>query len=342
MTGLSNIIAGQGLGSLTDKITYEMVPTLKSKVIFDSKFNVKEVLSYFKILEAEDPSLNVVWNENLHEIQVHIMGIIQLEVLQQIVEERFNLEMKFGPCEVLYKETITKSEKGYGHFEPLKHYAEVHLMLEPGTRNSGVVFKSKCHVDNLATGYQNLIGYYINEREHNGVLTGSSITDLNVTLLTGRAHLKHTSGGDFREATLRALRQGIEKAEPRVLEPYYSFKIEVELEHMGRVISDVQKLHGSFEAPDIDENRVIIRGRGPVATFMNYNMELVSFSKGKGNIVLKFDGYDFCHNESEVIEKIGYNKNADIEYTSNSIFCSKGQGYVVEAKDAEDHMHCLR
>lgn len=342
VVGLSKVTAGQGLGTKKENINYEIVPTLKSKVIFDSSLNIKEVLSNFKMLEAENPSLNVIWNEQLHEIQVHIMGVIQLEVLQQIVEERFNLKVEFGPCEVLYKETITKAAKGYGHFEPLKHYAEVHLLLEPGERNTGVTFKSECHVDNLPTGYQNLVRYYIQEREHRGILTGSCITDIKATLLIGRSHLKHTSGGDFREATLRALRQGLEKAEPKVLEPYYKFKIEVELEHMGRVISDIQKLYGIFDDPIIRENKVIIRGRGPVATFMNYGMELVSFSKGKGSILFRYDGYDFCHNESEIIVNIGYNKNADIEYTANSIFCSKGQGYVVEADKAEEYMHCLR
>jgi len=341
VTGLLNVKAGDGVGYLKEKSKYEMIPTLKSKVIFDSKLNIKDVLNYFKILESEEPVLNVTWDENLQEIQVHIMGSIQLEVLKKLVEDRFNLIVEFGPCEVLYKETINSEVIGYGHFEPLRHYAEVHLKLEPGERNSGIKFYSKCHTDNLLPGYQNLVKTHIYEKNHRGILTGSTITDLKVTLLTGAAHNKHTSGGDFREATLRALRQGLDSAENILLEPYYKFKIEVELEHMGRVLSDIQKLHGEFDIPETMENKLTIRGRGPVANFMNYSMNLVSFTKGKGSISLIFDGYDRCHNEEDVIEKLAYNKNADPEYTSNSIFCSKGQGYVVEGEVAKDHMHCI-
>lgn len=341
VTGLLNVNAGDGVGSFKEKAKYEMIPTLKSKVIYDSKLNIKDVLNYFKILESEEPVLNVTWDENIQEIQVHIMGSIQLEVLKKLVEDRFNLIVEFGPCEVLYKETINSEIIGYGHFEPLRHYAEVHLKLEPGERNSGIKFYSKCHTDNLLPGYQNLVKTHIYEKKHRGILTGSTITDLKVTLLTGAAHNKHTSGGDFREATLRALRQGLDRAENILLEPYYKFKIEVELEHMGRVLSDIQKLHGSFDVPETMGNKLTIRGRGPVANFMNYSMELVSFTKGKGSLSLIFDGYDKCHNEEEVIKKLAYNKNADPEYTSNSIFCSKGQGYVVEGEVAKEHMHCL-
>ena len=317
-----------------------MTPTLMSKVIFDKSYNIKEVLKYFKILEAEDPSLNVIWNEAHKEIQVHIMGKIQLEVLREVVSDRFNLEVDFGPCEIMYKETIKNKVFGYGHFEPLKHYSEVHLKIEPQLRGTGIIFENKCHADNLTTGHQNLIKTHIFERKHNGLLTGSEITDLKITLLTGRAHNKHTEGGDFREATFRAIRQGLEKAENILLEPFYKFKIDVELDYLGRVLSDIQKLNGSFETPETNINKVKIVGRGPVSTFMDYSLELVAFTKGKGNINLIFDGYDVCHNTEEIINKREYNKNADIEYSSSSIFCSKGQGFVVPWNEVEKYMHC--
>lgn len=340
VTGLSNLKIGQSIGRANENIQYELVPTLMSKVIFNQEYNVKEVLGNFKVLDAEDPSLNVIWNESLQEIHVHIMGKIQLEVLKEVAKERFNLDVEFGPCKILYKESIKNEVKGYGHFEPLRHYAEVHLKLEPIERNSGIEFENKCHTDHLTTGHMNLVKTHIFEKEHHGILTGSPITDIKVTLLTGRAHNKHTEGGDFREATFRALRQGLEKAENILLEPYYRFKIDVAIDYMGRVMSDIQRLYGSFNSPEILEDRVIITGRGPVKTFMDYSTEVIAFSKGKGSINLIFDGYDLCHNTEEVIEEIGYNKEADIEYTSSSIFCSKGQGYIVPWDKAEEEMHC--
>lgn len=340
VTGLTNANIGDGLGNILENTKYNMVPTLMSKVIFDKSNNIKDVLGYFKILDAEDPALDVIWSEQLQEIHVHIMGKIQLEILKEVVKERFNLDIDFGPCKILYKETIKGEVKGYGHFEPLKHYAEVHLKLEPLNRNSGIDFENKCHADNLTTGHMNLVKTHIFEREHHGVLTGSPLTDIKVTLLTGRAHNKHTEGGDFREATFRALRQGLEKAENILLEPYYKFKIDVELDYMGRVLSDIQRLSGSFNPPEINEDRVTITGRGPVKTFMDYSAEVIAFSKGKGSMNLVFDGYDECHNTEEVIEEIGYRRDADIEYTSSSIFCSKGQGYVVHWDKVEEEMHC--
>ena len=340
IVGPTMLNIGDGLGTLNTKTSLNMTPTLMSKVIFDKSYNIKEVLKYFKILEAEDPSLNVIWNEAHKEIQVHIMGKIQLEVLREVVSDRFNLEVDFGPCEIMYKETIKNKVFGYGHFEPLKHYSEVHLKIEPQLRGTGIIFENKCHADNLTTGHQNLIKTHIFERKHNGLLTGSEITDLKITLLTGRAHNKHTEGGDFREATFRAIRQGLEKAENILLEPFYKFKIDVELDYLGRVLSDIQKLNGSFETPETNINKVKIVGRGPVSTFMDYSLELVAFTKGKGNINLIFDGYDICHNTEEIINKREYNKNADIEYSSSSIFCSKGQGFVVPWNEVEKYMHC--
>ncbi|WP_308779925.1 TetM/TetW/TetO/TetS family tetracycline resistance ribosomal protection protein [uncultured Clostridium sp.] len=340
VTGLSMFKAGDGIGEIKDNIIFNMTPTLKSKVIFDDSYNIKDVLRYFKILESEDPALNVIWNEAVQEIQISIMGKIQLEVLKEVLDERFNLKIDFGPCEIMYKETIDNMSYGYGHFEPLKHYAEVHLKLEPNNRGEGITFENKCHADDLTTGHQNLIKTHIFERNHHGLLTGSPITDIKFTLLTGRAHNKHTEGGDFREATYRAIRQGLEKCENVLLEPYYKFKIDVDLEYMGRVISDIQRLNGTFNPPETKLSKVTIIGRGPVATFMDYSAEILTFTKGKGSINLIFDGYDICHNQEEVIDKLEYDKNADIEYSSSSIFCSKGQGFVVPWMKVEEYLHC--
>ncbi len=320
----------------------EMIPTLKSKVIFDEKLNIKEVIQNLKILNEEEPALNVVYDEVLKEINIQVMGKIQLEILKEVIKDRFNMEVEFGPCEILYKETIKNATIGYGHFEPLGHYAEVHLKIEPTDRNSKIKFGNKAHVDELSIGHQNLVKTHIFEKEHKGILGGYPLTDLKITLLTGRAHNKHTSGGDFREATLRALRQGLEQTENILLEPYYSFKIEISTDYIGRVMSDIQKLNGEFDPPIINEEISIINGRGPVATFMEYPLEIISFSKGTGNISFVFDGYDKCHNSSEVLEKKDYDKNSDIEYTSNSIFCSKGQAYIVKGEEAKNHMHCIK
>lgn len=332
---------GEGIGILKDsKLSFKIVPTLMSSVLFPKDKNPKEVLKIFRILEEEDPALNVQYSEALKEIQISIMGKIQLEVLKEVVKRRFNLEVDFGPCKILYKESIKGSVIGCGHFEPLRHYAEVHLKIEEGKRNSGITFESKAHTDNLSIGHQNLIKTHIFEREHNGLLTGSPLTDVKITLLTGREHIKHTSGGDFREATYRALRQGLEQAENILLEPYYNFRINVPAENIGRVLADIQKLSGEFEPAEIKEDRAEIRGRGPVKTFMDYSTEIIAFSKGKGSISLMYDGYDLCHNSEEVIQEINYNKEADIEYTSTSIFCSKGESYLVKWDKAKEHMHC--
>ncbi|MBL4931711.1 elongation factor G [Clostridium paridis] len=340
--GLNEAKVGDGIGNYFEEVNYEMIPTLKSKVIFDKSLNIKDVLNNFRILEAEDPSLNVEWNDKLQEIQVNIMGVIQLEVLKQLLEERFRLNVEFGPCEILYKETILTEGIGYGHFEPLKHYAEVHLKLESAERNSGIIFENQCHADDMTIGHQNLVRTHIFEREHHGILTGSPLTDVKIILLTGRAHNKHTSGGDFREATYRALRQGLESCKNALIEPFYRYKIEAHIDNMGRLLSDIEKLNGSFQTPEINNEKVIIIGRGPVATFMNYGTDFVAITKGKGKLNFIFDGYDICHNENEVIEKIGYNRNADIEYTSTSVFCSKGQSFLVDGSEAKDYMHCLK
>ncbi|MEJ6950825.1 GTP-binding protein [Natronospora cellulosivora (SeqCode)] len=339
--GLSKSKVGQGLGALLGKdAIYNMVPTLKSSLVYDSTLNVKEVLAAFNILNEEDPALKLSWEEELQEIQISVMGPIQLEILKAIVKDRFDISVDFAEPGIIYKETIKGEVIGYGHFEPLKHYAEVHLKIEAGKRDSGIVFENLAHVDDLSKGNQNLVRQHIFEREHKGLLTGSPLSDLKITLLTGAAHNKHTHGGDFREATYRALWQGLEKAEKILLEPYYGFKIKVDLDDMGRVMSDIEKASGSFEAPKTFADKAIIRGRAPVATFMNYPTELLAFTAGKGMINLVFAGYDICHNSEEIIEKIAYDKDAEREYSSSSVFCAKGKGYIVPWDQAEAKMHC--
>ncbi|MFR8734189.1 MAG: GTP-binding protein, partial [Clostridium perfringens] len=272
VVGVKGLESGDGIG-IENIDSYDMVPTLKSKVVYREGLNPKEVLSWFKILESEESTLSVSWDERLKEIHVNIMGKVQLEVLKEVMKNRFNEEIEFGTPEILYKETLNEEVIGYGHFEPLGHYSEVHLKIEPGERNSGVVFENKCHADDLTPGNQNLIRTHIFECEHKGILTGSPITDLKITLLTGRAHNKHTSGGDFREATKRALRQGLESGENKLLEPYYKFKIDVDLNLIGRVMNDIQRMNGEFKDPIIDGERATIEGKGPVTTFTNYGME---------------------------------------------------------------------
>lgn len=339
--GLSAAEIGQGVGSCSDKLDYELVPTLTSKVEYAESLNVKDVLRAFRMLDSEDPSLNVIWEETLQEIHIHVMGVIQLEVLQQIMRDRFQIAVTFGNPEILYKETIANTVRGYGHFEPLKHYAEVHLLMEPGERGSGISFDTVCHVNELSIGSQNVIRAHLFEREHHGLLTGMALTDLKITLLKGAWHNEHTHGGDFREATFRAMRQGLEKADNVLLEPFYLFKIKVELDDLGKVLSDIQRASGRFDAPQMTATHAIVTGSVPVATFMHYSTELAANTHGRGTIHLAFGGYDRCHNEQEVIERKAYRKDADPLYSSSSIFCAKGHGYIVPWDEAEVKMHLL-
>ncbi|MBO7746842.1 TetM/TetW/TetO/TetS family tetracycline resistance ribosomal protection protein [Paenibacillus sp. MWE-103] len=341
VVGLSGAETGEGLGACADRIGYELVPTLTSKVVFAETLNAKEVLKAFRMLNAEDPSLGVVWEESLQEIHIRVMGVIQLEVLRQLAKDRFGLDVAFGAPEILYKETIQSTVRGYGHFEPLRHYAEVHLLLEPGERGSGLTFVNACHADDLSVGNQNVIRTHLFERDHHGLLTGMPLTDVRITLLTGAGHNEHTHGGDFREAAFRALRQGLEKAENVLLEPYYAFKIRVELDELGRALSDIQRASGQFEPPATTASHAVVTGRVPVATFMEYGAELAAYTHGKGTLRLVFDGYDRCHDEREVIARKAYRKDADPLYSSSSIFCAKGHGYTVPWDEAEAKMHLL-
>ncbi|GLC88961.1 elongation factor G [Lysinibacillus piscis] len=340
--GLSQAPIGTIIGSDTLVKPYELVPPLQAKVQYEGEQHIKDVLKVFRLLEAEEPSLRVVWQEKFQEIHVHIMGVIQLEVLTDILSNRFSLMMTFGEPHILYMETITTTVTGYGHFEPLKHYAEVHLLMKPNKRGIGLTFTNACHADHLSVGHQRLIEQHLFERDHHGLLTGYPITDIHFTLLTGRAHVQHTDGGDFREAAFRALRQGLEQAEIQLLEPYYRFKLKAPSELIGRMMTDIQQAAGTFEAPIVTEQDAMLTGRVPVATFMNYSTTFATYTNGKGMISLQFDGYDDCHNTEEVVAQIGYNKDADPDYTSTSIFCAKGKGYAVPWQEAQAAMHCLK
>lgn len=340
--GLTAAKPGDGVGVLLDHLSSELLPTLKSKVCFEPPVHLKEVLNAFQQLGAEDPSLNVSWDEDLQELHIQVMGQIQLEILEQIMLERFKIPVRFDDPEILYMETIDQTVYGCGHFEPLGHYAEVHLKLEPGERGSGIVFNNECHPDDLAVGYQHQIEQYLLESGHRGLLTGAPLTDLRITLLSGRAHNKHTHGGDFREAALRALRQGLEQAENRLLEPVYAVKIRINLNHVGKVMADIQQACGSFAAPDINDQTAVITGTVPVATFMNYSVRLASMTQGKGSLSLRVAGYQDCHQTDTVVQHKQYNKNADPAYPSSSIFCAKGQAYSVPWNKAGEHMHVKR
>lgn len=338
--GLSQANIGDHIGSNTLSQPYELVPTLQAKVQYKGEQHIKEVLKIFRLLEAEEPSLRVVWQEKFQEIHVHIMGVIQLEVLIEVLLKRFTLNITFGEPQILYMETIATTVTGYGHFEPLKHYAEIHLLMEPNERGTGITFSNACHADDLSVGNQRLVEKHLFERDHHGLLTGYAVTDIHFTLLTGRGHNEHTSGGDFREATFRALRQGLEQAQNVLLEPYYRFKMKASNDFIGRMMTDIQQAAGTFDDPVLTETDVVLAGRAPVATFMSYSTIFAAYTNGKGALSLQFDGYDVCHNAEEVITQIGYDKNADPEYSSSSIFCAKGKGYSVPWQEAQAAMHC--
>ncbi len=338
--GLSSACAGKGLGAEKDSSTMASSPMLRAAVEFDSKkVSHREMLADFRVLEDEEPSLHVEWIEALQEIQVRVMGSIQLEILREQVRSRFSREITFGPCRVIYQETIATPVEGRGHFEPLRHYAEVHLRLEPGKRGSGIQFESQCSTDSLALNWQRLIETHVYEKEHKGVLTGSPITDIKVVLLAGRSHEKHTEGGDFREAVYRAIRQGLMKAQSILLEPWYGFRVSLPIEMAGRFLSDIQRMGGSAEAPLTEGDRSVICGRAPVEPMMDYPRELTGYTRGRGNISLWFDGYEPCRNQEQAMAAIGYDAQRDVENPAGSVFCSHGAGFFVPWDEADKYMH---
>ncbi len=343
--GLKSPVCGTIIKAEKTKIeninNFRLTAALKSKMKILDKTDVTLVVEKLRILEAEDPMLSISYQKETQDILISVMGKIQLEVLEQVIASRFGISVTFEKPQVEYRETIKSDVMGFGHFEPLRHYAEVQLRLEPGSRGSGITFESECHVDNLAVNYQKTIENHVFEKIHKGILTGSPITDIKIILVNGRSHIKHTEGGDFREATYRAIRQGLEKAESVLLEPFYSFEIYADENYLGRILSDIQKLRGTCEQPVLTCGNVFIKGRGPVESFMEYSLELVSFTKGTGSIGLMYEGYDLCENANEVIVRIGYDKVRDVENTSTSVFCAKGVSFTVLWNEAEKHMHTI-
>lgn len=346
-SGLGDRGAGleNGPGAGPEIVDFGMVPALEAQVEALDGTDSHRLLEILRQLEDEEPQLAVRdrrMPDGKEQICVRVMGAIQLEVLRSLIEERFGVKTEFMPPQVLYRETIEKPVMGYGHYEPLRHYAEVNLLLEPAPRGSGISFESRCHVDVLSANYQNLIRTHVFEKTHRGILTGSPLTDVRVVLVNGRSHLKHTEGGDFRESTYRAIRQGLEKAQNVLLEPWYRFEITAPAEYLGRILSDVRKRFGEAEAPEQCGDSVVVYGEGPVASFMDYSVELASATRGSASVSMVSAGYRPCHNTDEVVERIGYDKGADTENPSSSVFCSHGAGFVVNWDEAEAYMHCLR
>ena len=339
VTGLTKARPGEGLGAERDSDLPVLEPVLSYQVLLPEGADVHAALGKLHRLEEEEPQLHVVWNETLGEIHVQLMGEIQLEVLRSLLAERFGLEVEFGPGGILYKETITEPMEGVGHYEPLRHYAEVHLKLEPLPRGSGMQFAADCREEVLDKNWQRLVLTHLEEKQHLGVLTGSPLTDVKITLIAGRAHLKHTEGGDFRQATYRAVRQGLMLVKSQLLEPWYAFRLEVPAENIGRAMSDIQRMEGTFDPPESGEETAVLTGFAPVSTMRSYPMEVVSYTRGRGHLSLTLDGYRPCHNAQEVIAAIGYEPEHDLDNPADSVFCAHGAGFVVPWDQVRSHMH---
>ena len=339
VTGLSQASAGTSLGLEPEAEDSCMQPALRYQVILEDGTDAHTALKKLQILEAEDPLLQLVWDGSLGRIYVSLMGEIQMEVLKRQIKERLGLSVSFGTGSILYKETITAPVVGIGHFEPLRHYAEVHLLMEPGETGSGLEFFSACSTDELDLNWQRLILTHLMEKEHLGVLTGSPITDLRITLLAGRAHLKHTEGGDFRQATYRAVRQALRSAKSILLEPYYAYRITVPTELSGRVLHDLERMKAKAEPPELSENAAVLTGLAPVRKMASYPIELTSFTHGKGTVSFRVEGFFPCEEQEEIVNAFGYDCDADIENTADSVFCSHGAGHNVPWNEVPAHAH---
>ena len=341
VTGLTKAKPGEGLGAERDSDLPVLEPVLSYQVLLPEGADVHAALGKLHRIEEEEPQLHVVWNETLGEIHVQLMGEIQLEVLKSLLAERYGLSVEFGPGGILYKETITEPMEGVGHYEPLRHYAEVHLKLEPLPRGSGMQFAADCREEQLDKNWQRLVLTHLEEKQHVGVLIGAPLTDMKITLIAGKAHLKHTEGGDFRQATYRAVRQGLMMAKCQLLEPWYAFRLEVPAENVGRAMNDIQRMEGSFEPPETeaDGQTAVLTGTCPVVTMRSYPMEVVSYTRGRGRLSLTLDGYRPCHNAEEVIDAVGYEPEHDLDNPADSVFCSHGAGFVVPWEQVRNHMH---
>lgn len=339
VTGLNHTVAGEGFGIEKKSNPPQLESVLSYQIILPDEVDERQMLPKFRELEEEEPELRVFWNEIHKSIHIQVMGVVQLEIIQSIVKERFDVDISYGHGEIVYKETIRGVYEGVGHFEPLRHYSEVHLLLEAGERGSGMVFDSNCSEDILGKSWQNLVVKHLHEKAHIGVLTGAHLTDMKVTLVSGRAHNKHTVGGDFREATFRALRQGLMEAESVLLEPYYRFTLELPESMVGRAMTDIDKMSGSCSIEQTSGEKSIIKGKAPVSTMQNYQQELYAYTKGEGRLSIVVDGYDLCHNLEEIIENSSYIAELDESNPVGSVFCTKGSGFYVPWDEVKEHMH---
>lgn len=341
VTGLVSSYIGQGFGVEKGTAAPFLEPVLTYQMILPDGADTTKVLRELKQLEEEEPLLNIVWNPALEEIHIQLMGEVQTEILKTMIAERFHLDVEFGTGKIVYKETIKNSVVGVGHYEPLRHYAEVHLKMEPLETGSGLVFDADCSEDVLDRNWQRLILTHLQEREHPGVLTGSPITDMKITIVAGRAHLKHTEGGDFRQATYRAVRQGLKSAESILLEPWYSFVLEVPSDQVGRAMSDIGQMNGSFEGPEAEDKQGMVRltGTAPASEMRDYQREVWAYTKGRGRITFTLKGYEPCHNAEEVIEQIGYDSERDVDNPTGSVFCAHGAGFLVKWDEVPEYMH---
>lgn len=338
VTGLTETKPGQGLGAESESELPLLEPVLTYRVKLPEDCDVHKMLQCLRQLEEEEPQLHIVWNETLGEIHVQVMGQVQMEVLKSLAEERFGVDISFDAGNIVYKETIAGPVEGVGHFEPLRHYAEVHLLLEPAEPGSGLQFGTSCSEDVLDRNWQRLILTHLEEKRHVGVLCGGEITDMRITLIAGRAHQKHTEGGDFRQATYRAVRQGLREAGCRLLEPYYDFRLEVPQENTGRAMADLDRMQGTFEPPVQEGERMILSGSAPVALMRDYQKEVISYTRGRGRLLCTLKGYFPCHNEEEVVADCGYDPEADLENPTGSVFCAHGAGFVVPWNEVKDYM----
>ena len=339
VTGLNYTYPGEGLGIECDSEAPALEPVLSYKIELPEGCDVHKMLGNLRILEEEDPMLKIVWNEELGEIHAKLMGAVQIEILKSLIKDRFGVDVEFDTGNIVYKETIQNTVEGVGHFEPFRHYAEVHLKMEPGERGSGIVIGTDCSEDMLDKNWQRLILTHLLEKEHRGVLTGSVITDMKITLTAGRAHLKHTEGGDFRQATYRAVRQGLMQAESMLLEPYYDFQLEIPSGMIGRALTDIQRMNGETGTPQTEGEMTTIEGYAPVKGMRDYQMEVNSYTRGQGHLTCTFRGYEPCRNAEAVIEEIGYDPERDIENPTGSVFCSHGAGFNVPWNQVPEYMH---
>ena len=339
VTGLSATYPGQGLGFESEADAPVLEPVLSRSILLPAGQDPGQVLPQLKLLEEEQPELHIVWDERLQEIEAQVMGEVQIEILQSLIASRFGVQVEFGPAHIVYKETIAAPVEGVGHFEPLRHYAEVHLLLEPLPRGSGLEFAADCSEELLARNWQRLILTHLAERTHRGVLTGAAITDLRITVVAGRAHPKHTEGGDFRQATYRAVRQGLMEAESVLLEPYYHFRLEVPQQMVGRAMTDIERMNGTFTLEESSGGMSLLSGCAPVVTMQDYKREVSSYTKGFGRLSFSLQGYGACHNPEEVIAAAGYDPEADPFRSPDSVFCSHGSGYLVPWYEVKDLMH---